>query len=223
MIANYFGNLNSRKFAKIWRKEMGKEVEISNLIDKAIIESFKKAEKGILPRRAIIRIVKGRIDEEDSIIAKRIEKLCKESYIFLLKIKTGEKPKERKWGLYKLNPEIRFVFVGEPLPSETKSPEISSEIRAAHTDDLKMAIKNLIENFPQIPYHKDGFEFFDAVNKCDQYPLFRDLLNHLPESGYDICQQWAKYKNGVKEEDKKKRELEELIERRISDIFKGLN
>ena len=41
---------------------MDKEVEISNLIDKAIIrESFKKAEKGILPRKAIIKIVKDRI------------------------------------------------------------------------------------------------------------------------------------------------------------------
>ena len=87
---------------------MDKEVEISNPIDKAIIESFKKAEKGILPRKAIIKIVKERIDKDDSVIAKRIEKLCKESYISLIKTKTGEKPKERKWGLYKLNDELNF-------------------------------------------------------------------------------------------------------------------
>ena len=87
---------------------------------------------------------------------------------------------------------------------------------------MKKAIKNWIENFPKVPYSENSLEFFGAVDKCEQYPLFKDLLNHLPESGYDICQQWEKFKNGVNEKDRKKTDLLELIEKSISDVFKGL-
>jgi len=189
-------------------------VEISNLIDKAIIESFKLANERILPRKAIIKIVQGFIDRKDSIISKRIEKISDKSHKYLIRTSRG---------LYKLNPEVQFKFVGERLPSKTKSVEVSSKAREEHTEDLKKAVKNWIENFPKIPYYENSHNFLGAVNKCEDYPLFKDLLNHLSDSDYDICQRWEKYKNGVKEEGWKKKELLELFEKGISGIFKGLN
>jgi len=198
---------------------MAEEVWVDNLIDKAIIEALGKAEKEMLPRKAIIKIVKGRIGGNDSVIAKRIEKMSKEPYSYLIKI--GKK----KSGIYQKNPGIQFTFVGEKLPPEAptiKPTEVSLKAREEHTEDLKKAIRNWIENFPKVPYAEDSRAFLEAVDKCEHYPLFKDLPNHLPQSRYNVCQQWGEFKNGVKEEDKRKEELLKLIEKRISDIFKGL-
>jgi hypothetical protein len=45
---------------------MAEKVQISDLIDKAIIKSFEKAECGILPRRAIIKLVIKRLGEKET-------------------------------------------------------------------------------------------------------------------------------------------------------------
>jgi hypothetical protein len=190
------------------------EVQVDNLIDKAIIKSFDKAEKGMLPRKTIIRMVKKLIGENEPVIAKRIENMSKESCKYLMRTSKG---------IYKLNPEIEFKPIGELLPPEAKIVEVSSEIMAEHAVDLKKAIKNWIENTPEIPYDENSNQFYEKVEKCERYPLFKDLSNHLPESGYDICQRWEKIKKSVKEVDRKKEELLKLIEKNISYIFQGLS
>lgn len=193
---------------------MTSEVEVSDIVDKEIIESFKKAEKGILPRKAIIKIVNKTTGKRDDIIEKKIEKMSNESRKYLIRISRG---------IYKLNPEIEFIFIGEPRPTGPKIFELSSEIRAEHAEDLKNAIKNWIDNLPEIPYYENSDKFYDKVEKCEQHPLFKDLSKHLPKSGYEICQRWEKIKKGVKEEDRRKKELLKLIEKNISNIFKGLS
>ena len=52
---------------------MDNEVVISNPIDKAIIKSFDKADKGILERKAIIKLAKQETNEKEPKIAKTIE------------------------------------------------------------------------------------------------------------------------------------------------------
>ena len=51
------------------------EVEVDNLIDKAIIKSFEKSEKGMLTRQVIIQRVKNLIGKSEPIIIKRVEKM----------------------------------------------------------------------------------------------------------------------------------------------------
>jgi hypothetical protein len=192
---------------------MTNEVEVSDLIDKAIIESFKMAEKGKLMRKTIIGYVMGLVNEKESVIIKKIEKMSKEPNKYLIKVSRG---------IYQLNPEIRFTFIGESLPSEseTKTLDISPKAREEHTEELKLAIANWIENFPKIPSFENCYEFNINVKKCELYPLFNDLSNHLQHSGYNICKIWDKIKTDVKENEKRKEELLKLIEKNFSDIYK---
>ena len=192
---------------------MIKEVEVNNLIDKAIIKSFDKVEKGMLTRKAIIQSVKNLIGKSEPIIIKRLEKMSAGSSKYLIKTSRG---------IYKLNPEIKFSFIGEPLSTESKIIEISSKIRAEHTEELKPIIKNWIGNFPEPPCYENSVEFSQKVEKCESFALFNDLLVHLSSTGYDIDQRWKKYKKDVDELERDKGAALKLIEKSISDIFLGL-
>jgi hypothetical protein len=105
-------------------------VLIGNSIDKAIIMSFDKADSGILPRKAIIKLVKQETNEKEPNIAKRIEKMSKNKYLIWV---------DR--GLYRLSTEVEFELAGESLPSEEGSGEIPAEMRRKHASDLKEAIE----------------------------------------------------------------------------------
>ena len=206
---------------------MVKEVEVDNLIDKAIIKSFDKAEKGMLKRKAIIQLVKSRIDEKEPDIVTRITKLSKEPFNYLIRKEPTyhskvERKTDRMWYVYQLNPELEFTFIGEPLPSETRPHDISPMAREGHTKDLQSIIKNWIENFPKVPESENCDDFRLEVEKCESFPLFRDLSVHLSNSGYNICQNWERYKKDIEELQRDKKAALKLIEKRISDIFKGL-
>ena len=192
---------------------MIKEVEVNNLIDKAIIKSFEKADEGVLTRKAIVKLVKNLIGESEPTIAKRVEKMSSGSFEYLIKSSRG---------IYKLNPDIKFSFSGERLPPEAKIIELYPQIRAEHTKELRPTIENWIENFPKVPESENCDDFRLEVEKCESFPLFRDLSVHLSNSGYDICQNWERYKKDIEELQRDKKGALKLIEKRISDIFKGL-
>jgi hypothetical protein len=192
---------------------MAEKVEVHNSIEKAIIQSLKDADNRKLTRGAIIRKVMSNFGSKESTIAKRIDKMGSESCRYLIKTTRG---------IYELNPEIEFNFIGEPLPHKEQSTMISLKSREEHTKDLKPTIENWIENFPKVPESENCNDFRSEVKKCESFRLFEDLLIHLPKSGYDICHNWERFKNDIKELERDEKAALKLIEKSISDIFKGL-
>ena len=192
---------------------MIREVEVNNLIDKAIIKSFEKADEGVLTRKVIVKLVKNLIGKSEPTIAKRVEKMSSGSFEYLIKTSRG---------IYKLNPDIKFSFTGERLPPEAKIIEISPKIRAEHTKELKPTIENWIESFPKVPESENFHEFRLEVKKCESFPLFKDLFMHLSKSDYDLSQNWERFQNDIDELERDKKAALKLIEKSISDIFKGL-
>lgn len=192
---------------------MGKKVEIYNSVEKAIIQSFEAADGRKLTRKAIIQKAMSIIGSKESTIAKRIDKMSNESYRYLIKVQRG---------IYELNPEIEFIFKREPITHNEQSTIISPRSREEHTEDLKPIIENWIENFPEPPAYENSVEFSQKVEKCEGFPLFKDLLIHLSSTDYDIDQKWKKYKKDVDELERDKGAALKLIEKIISEIFLGL-
>jgi hypothetical protein len=79
-----------------------------------------------------------------------------------------------------------------------------------------------LDNFPKPPGSASSSFFFRKVENCENHSLFPDLINHLSQSGFNVCSRWTRYKEGVKELDTIKRELLSAIEKTISDIFPSL-
>ena len=63
---------------------MSEERVISNLIDKAIIEALNEAEKGVLQKKILIRKVRERTNDNESLIAKRIVNILLSRFSILL-------------------------------------------------------------------------------------------------------------------------------------------
>jgi hypothetical protein len=205
---------------------MSEERRISDLVDKAIIEVLKEAEGGILQRKAIAKLVKERINENDGLISKRIEKRCKDSKRYL--VSCGR-------GLYKLDPEILFIFVGESLPPKnglTKSAnnppctDFSLERRKAHTHDLKQAIKNWIDHFPQPTYkyssNQDAFDLSE-IFACEGHPLFSDLRYHFSQLGSPVLANWDDYKGMLLNLDELKSKIFAYAKEVVLHCFEGLD
>ena len=179
-------------------------VLIGNSIDKAIIMSFDKADSGILPRKAIIKLVKQETNEKEPNIAKRIEKMSKNQYLIRL-----------SRGLYRLNTEIEFELAGESLPSG----EIPAEMRRKHTSDLKEAIKIWKGCVPKPTCEYDLGEVLEAIKTSENHPLFPDLRNHLP----DICTKWKDYKDELIKLGGMKSALLDAIKCEVLKCFYGLD
>ena len=183
-------------------------VLIGNSIDKAIIMSFDKADSGILPRKAIIKLVKQETNEKEPNIAKRIEKMSKNKY--LIRVARG---------LYRLSTDVEFEFAGECLPSEEGSGEIPAEMRRKHTSDLKEAIKVWKGCDPKPTCEYDLGEVLEAIKTSENHPLFPDLRNHLP----DICTKWKDYKDELIKLGGMKSALLEAIKCEVLKCFYGLD
>ena len=199
-----FHGTNLAKISEIWDEEMDNEVVISNPIDKAIIKSFDRADKGILERKTIIKLAKQETNEKEPNIAKRIEKMSKKEY--LIRVARG---------LYRLDTEVEFELAGERLPSG----EIPTEIRREHTSDLKDAIKVWKGCVPKPTCEYDLGEVLEAIKTSENHPLFPDLRNHLP----DICTKWKDYKDELIELGGMKSALLEAIKCEILKCFFGLD
>jgi hypothetical protein len=154
-----FYGTNLAKISEIWDEEMVERVLISNPIDKTIIKSFDKAVKGILERKAIIKLVKQETNEKEPNIAKRIEKMSKKEY--LIRVARG---------LYRLDTEVEFELAGESLPSEEGSGEIPAEMRRKHTSDLKEAIKVWKGCVPKPTCEYDLGEVLEAIHMSSVKP-----------------------------------------------------
>jgi len=207
--------------------EMVEEVEISNVVDKAIIRSFKYAEKGILPAGGIKKLVKKMfvIDESDTNIQKKVEKLFDNGILIDSKPSRPKKSKNRD---YKVNPNIEIKLTGPMLLLRESSVEISEKSRRKHTEDIKRLIQNWIEYFPhpstKYPTDEHVLGILNGPNErrsiaedssdlaCNFYlhPLFSDMTNHLPPIS-DVCEKFENYKNNLKILDNLKMELYDLI------------
>lgn len=97
-----------------------------------------------------------------------------------------------------------------------------SELCIAHTSNLMDAIKIWLENFPKPPGSDNSIFFFNKVKDCEKHPLYSDLRNHLPQSGFDVCSRWEQYKSDVEELDKTKKDLLTSLQKAISDILPDL-
>ena len=109
-------------------------------------------------------------------------------------------------GLYKLDSAINFKFIGEALPPREKSPRLvnnhqetddSLEKRIAHTHDLKVAIRNWIDHFPQPTYKYSLDQDMDVsseISVCNGHPFFSDLSNHFSPLGINVLVDWDDYK-----------------------------
>lgn len=189
-------------------------------MEKAIIKSFPNKESSLQLRIIAKRtneLLHGRSNSET--IGKRIAKMEKKDQYLIKKSK----------GIYALNPICDFdIGDGEPLPFETKSSEISIERREKHTLELKPVIEKWIKNFPCPPHLEDTYQkntyrgFSASIKVCEEHLLFSDLLNHLPESGFEVSDRWERYKNVIGELEKIEDHLMEMIEQNISQIFDKL-
>ena len=183
---------------------MDNEVVISNPIDKAIIKSFDKADKGILERKAIIKLAKQETNEKEPNIAKRIEKMSKNKY--LIRVDRG---------LYRLDTEIEFELAGEHLPSG----EIPAEMRRKHTSGLQEAIKVWKGCVPKPTCEYDLVEVLEDIRASENHLLFPDLRNHLP----DICTKWKDYKDELIKLGGMKSALLDAIKCEVLKCFYGLD
>lgn len=212
--------------------EMIEEIEINNVIDKAILAALKWAEKikdqKGLSSGAIKKIVKEIIglDEKDTNVQKRIDTLHKKKILIDL---APSKSKKAKNLSYRINEELIFNYTCEPLPIENESliNEVPEEICREHTSELKEAIRAWIAFFPEpkpewilkleeIP-HPYGVEL------CEEHLLFPDLINHLPHVDCNVCSKWEAYKADLKELEEMDEALLISIMNKILECFKGLN
>jgi hypothetical protein len=195
---------------------MSEERVISDLVDTAIIEALNEAETGVLQKKILIRKVRERTNANEGLIAKRLENRCKDSRRYLVNCSTG---------LYKLDPSIQFSFMGESLPPRERPVEAiedgheldtSLESRKAHTHDLKVAISNWIDSFPQ-PTHEHSHDQETAlssqIESCEGLPLFSDLSNHFLPLGIQVLSWWEDYKKEMQVLDEMKAKLRILQER----------
>ena len=188
-------------------------IEISDPMEWAILDSFKKA--GILQRKTIIATVQESVDSPDSTIAQRIRKLTKYEYL----IKTSDDRKTSR-GLYKANPKKNFIYIGVPLtPRLEREGTVSAEARNKHSADLKEAIQIWRDNLPEpsrcytIPTWCSS-----QIAVCESHVLFPDLVNHLP----DICDRWTNYKKDLHKLDELKETLRSSLEAEIRGCFEGM-
>jgi len=176
---------------------VNEERDISDLVDKAIIEALKEANAGVLRKKVLIRKVRERTNANETLIAKRLENRSKDSRRYLVKCGIG---------LYKLDPLIEFNFLGDSLPPREKPVgaiedghelDTSLESRKAHTHDLKVAISNWIDSFPQ-PTHEYSNDQETAlssqIESCEGLSLFSDLNNHFLPLGIQVLSWWEDYK-----------------------------
>lgn len=105
-----------------------------------------------------------------------------------------------------------FVISNQPLADE----------QITHTSDLKAAINIWLENFPKAPGSTNSALFFYKVKECEKHPLYSDLSNHLPQSGFDVCGKWEQYKDHVRYLDKLKNDLLTNLQEAISEVFPGI-
>jgi len=196
-------------------------VKIIDNMEKAIIKSFPN-KKSNLQLRIIAKktneLLHGRSNSET--IGKRVAKMEKKNQYL---IKTSK-------GIYALNPNYDFdIEDGEPLPLETKSIGIPIKQRENHTLELREAIENWIQHFPNPPHLENTYQenvyrgFLTSVKKCEDHLLFPDLLDHLHASGFDISDKWENYKSKVKGLEISENHLMKMIELNISKIFDKLS
>ncbi|MGD0952972.1 MAG: hypothetical protein ABR985_11375 [Methanotrichaceae archaeon] len=186
-------------------------IEISDRMERAILESFKKADQGILPRKAIVTIVQKSIDSPDSTIAQRIRKLIK--YGYLIKISRG---------IYKANPKKSFVY-RVPLPSKLEPYTVLEEARKKHSADLKEAIQIWRANLPEPSQCYTSFGWSSSqIAVCESHVLFPDLVYHLSIAGSDIYDMWTNYKKDFHRLDELKETLRSSLEAEIRGCFEGM-
>jgi hypothetical protein len=100
--------------------------------------------------------------------------------------------------------------------------KLESKKGIAHSSDLKDAIRIWRDSFPRPQGSGSSSLFALKVDDCEKHPLYSDLINHLPQSGFDICSRWEKYKNDVNELDETKKYLLLILNKAVSDIFPDL-
>jgi hypothetical protein len=205
---------------------MEKVIKICDQIDKALIEALQDAEGHILQRKALSRLVSKRIKENEGRIVKRIEKRSKDPYNYFIKCDRG---------IYKLNLDIHFDPIGEPLPPKsTMANPISHRLNGdtaqdpyiIHTQELRSAIDYWINNFPQ-PTHiypeKPATHYSYKVSLCENHILFEDLDNHLPLTGNNVLVEWDSYKAELEVIEGIKANLYNSTKQKVQECFKGLD
>lgn len=212
------------------------DVVLVDIKEKAIIKSFHYYKTDILKRENIIEKARELSGESETNIISHIKVLVDENYLLIRgRSKREGDTKERRPGQYQINPKYNFIFKGVPLPSETEpieetkpieatpeSTKIPSQLREKHTAALYPAIAYWLEYFPMPPESGDSRKFFRDVKLCEQHQLYHDLVNHLPQSDFNVCDRWEQYKADVKEIDILRSDLQKQIESDISGIFNGL-
>lgn len=191
---------------------MAEEVEIHDLVEKAILSSFDRMGNKALQRKIIVKAVREYTDKDEAIIKKRIEKMMKKNYLI-----------KKSRGIYERNQEMAFRL-GDSLSPIVEAKSIPIEIRKIHTEDLKEVIKLWIKYFP-MPYFNCGCLMQDMnfnFKNCEQHLLFQDLKNHLPHIN-GICEEWSRYKSEMENLERIKKGLFNSLEARISKCFEGLN
>jgi hypothetical protein len=195
---------------------MPREIEIHNLVEQKIIEAFSISEGGQLKRKTIIKIVQKSVNKNESSIAKYIEDMAKEPKNYLI---------HSQHGIYKKNPDIMFRFIKMPTSKEKGPIEPNNEDRKAHTIDLKIAIQNWIDKFPDPNYNyplDNNDHYSHEIAVCEDHILFPDLIYHLPALGSEICGNWKDYKRELIELDRLKKGLFSSLEDELLQCFEGL-
>lgn len=185
---------------------MGEKAKLTHKIDIAVVKILRGIDRNELQRKTILKKVNMAVaGATTGVMEKRIKNMLKNGYLI--------KPCR---GIYKLNPEIDFEFIGEPVHLRTNTTSnISEKSRGKHTEDLKKIIQNWIEYFPhpssKYPTDEHVLRILNGPNEqrpiaedssdlaCNFYihPLFSDLKNHLSTIS-DVCEKFENYKINLK-------------------------
>jgi hypothetical protein len=199
---------------------MTEKIRLSKEVDKAIIMSLKVQPEIRLSSARITDYVMKYINIKDKRnIYRKIERMAEKRYLLHFEDVDGDY-------IYYLNPDIEYIPEGPDLKLLNDLMEGATPAQVEHTSVLKKAIRAWIDNLPE---PNPGFPTIansqgsPAIVACESHILFKDLANHLPAMGMDVCARWTDYKKELAQLDKLKQDLVSSLRTGILNCFEGLD